>query len=237
MSRPRTGPPSRAAVLLAGAALLGALSMVVVLAEALRPPPAAPPPDLAAEPPSDPRIEVECPQPQPREGQERRGDTAVGTVVEVTANELYDCPETFDGQRVRYRGEVVGAVLQRDDGAWLQLNDDAYARGLGQLPAHREFRGGNAGVGVFVPPAVAERITIVGGPDAAGDVLTVEGVFHRVDADTVEVAIIRADEGEITTRGTPVSYPTLPARRNVAWALALLCAVVVVGERIAARRR
>ncbi|HVM18326.1 MAG TPA: hypothetical protein VM307_00030, partial [Egibacteraceae bacterium] len=116
-------PASRRKVLLWAAFAGLVIAGIVAGAEALRYPH---PTDTAVTAPdpqetevaTDIRDPVECPEPLPREGQEREGGTP-GGISRRTSNELYDCPEFYDEQRIRYRGEVVGAVLRRDEGAWV----------------------------------------------------------------------------------------------------------------------
>lgn len=248
---PSTTPPERPVprprvllwTLLAAALLAG----VVAAAEALRHPlPEGFDPDIGlAEDTSDPRLPIRCEDTIPREGQRRAGgdgDTGQvrGVTPLVTSSQLYDCPEVYDGVTVRYVGEVVGAVLERDGGAWVQLNDDIYGGGpdgLGPLPAHRDYRGGNAGIGVFIPPGLAERISWVGGPDAQGDRLEITGTFQRVDPVSAEVAIIRADVGRITVAGGPFTEPPLPERRVIGLVIAAIALALTVLERLLARRR
>lgn len=202
--------------------LLGGVVAVVVvvwlLAEALRPP-GIPTFD---EPLSDPRIPVECPS-QPPSG-----------VPLVTSSELYDCPDVFDGVRVGYRGEVVGEVLVRGDEAWVQLNDDVYAGDIGPLPAHRDFRGGNAGIGVRIDAETAHAITHVGGPNTRGDIIELTGLFRRVDEVTSEVTVIEAATADIVVRGVPFDRPLRPDRAVVAAVLFVLLGVL---WRVDVRRR
>ncbi len=235
------GPVPRGRVLGAALAALLGLGGIVALTEALRHPvPGGAPrvPELSARD-GDPRAETACDESLPREGLPRAapGDDPAAAPVTVTSNELYDCPQAFDGMRVRYRGEVVGAVLRRDGGAWVQLNDDVYGGTLGPLPAHRDYRGGNAGVGVFVPATVADEITSVGGPQARGDVVEVVGAFNRVDAASAESSVIRAERGAVVVAGQPFIDPLLPERRPVAAVVLLLAAAMTVAERLARRRR
>lgn len=243
-SRGERGSGNRAPVARARVAAGAAVTVLVVaalvgLTEGLRHPASDGDPVLVDDAAADPRIDVECPEPQPREGVER--DQAVigppEEVVAVSSNDLYDCPSTYDGRMVRYQGEAVGAALGRRDGAWVQVNDDVYADLLGPLPAHREFRGGNAGVGVLLPRALADRIAVFGGPDTHGDLVEVVGVFHRVDPQTREVAVIRAGSGEVLRRGQAVVQPRLLDRRVAAALLGLAAVGVVAAERLAARRR
>jgi hypothetical protein len=216
---------------------LSFLVAVIGLAETLRHPlPEGLPPDVAEDEGGDPRDALECPEPEPREGVERDGAAVGDAVFEVLSNNLYDCPETFNGRKVRYTGEVVGAVLQRGDGAWVQLNDDLYAGDLGPLPAHRDFRGGNAGVGVFIPDSAVAGITWVGGHAAQGDVLEVVGVFHRVDPQAHEVAIIRAEEVEVVREGGPFEHPVLRDRQVAAVITGLLALGFLVAQVRRSRR-
>ncbi|CAN5906646.1 hypothetical protein BH23ACT10_BH23ACT10_33750 [soil metagenome] len=233
---PRRRPIPRPRVALAGLGLLAILGAIVLLGEVLRHPyePNVVPPDQRVG--SDPRDEIMCPEPQPREGQERDSTSDSLEPVAVSSNELFDCPQTYDGRRVVYRGEAVGALLERDIGVWTQLNDDAYAGDIGPLPAHRDYRGGNAGVGVLLPPEVAAQIRFIGGPQTRGDVLEVHGIFHRVD-DTGEVAVIRADNGQVATRGEPNPDPPLTDRRVAAWIAIVAAIAMIVAERVVAIRR
>ena len=187
-------------------------------------------------PGGDPRDEVACEEPPPREGQPRQEVTVEG-FPRVTSNQLYDCPQTYDETTVRYRGEVVGAVLRRGDTAWVQLNDDDYADVLGPLPTHRDFRGGNAGVGVLIPEDLAEEITVVGGPETQGDVLEVTAVFNRVDAGTGEVAVLRAIRGEVVSTGSRYDNPLLLDRLIVAAVVGPAAATLLLWRRVQDRRR
>jgi hypothetical protein len=220
-------------------ALLVLLSGTVGLVEALRHPalevPHAPPPDPEA---ADPRIPLDCPEPEPREGVERPDEPLRGMPERrVTSSQLYDCPDFWDGRPVRYRGEVVGAVLRRGDRAWVQLNDDVYAETLGPLPAHRDYRGANAGVGINIPRAAADQISMVGGPAAHGDLVEIRGVFRRVDAETREIAVIHATDVGIVRSGRAVTTPVLVDRAVAAYVVLMIAAAVAVAERLVARRR
>ncbi|MPZ89641.1 MAG: hypothetical protein GEU81_16590 [Nitriliruptorales bacterium] len=239
--RPETAirPVARLRVAAGAAVALAMIAGIVLLAETLRHPPPSggpPVPELDA-PEADPRTPVECEGQDPREGRARAQTEAEPVAREVTSNELYDCPHDWDGRLVRYRGEAVGAVLQRSHGAWVHLNDDIYGDPIGPLPTHRDYRGGNAGIGVLVPLELARSISFVGGPQAQGDILEVIGTFHRVDPASAEVAVIRADQGLIAATGQPITDPTLPDRRAVAVILVVLALAAVIAERMVARRR
>lgn len=226
-------------LLVAAIALVG----VVTLAEALRPPFRAEEevvPDGGGQLASDPRETVDCTLPRPREDRPRHPDRAMGpatSAVDVSSTALLDCPQTFDGLRVRLQGEVVGGLLERDEGAWVQLNDGAYADTVGPLPSHRLYVGSNSGIGVFVPDALAEEISVIGGPRTRGDVLTISGVFHRVDDASAEVAVVRARTGEVLAPGGPLQEPVLWDRAVAAGGFAVLAGALVGLERWVSRRR
>lgn len=234
---PHHRPIPRLIVAVWALALTALFGGVIVLGEVLRHPYDVPD-DLAEEqlPGADPRDELECPDPEPREGRVRDSGASPAAPVRVSSNNLFDCPEAYDDRTVVYRGEVVGALLQRDIGVWAQLNDDVYADVVGPLPAHRDYRGGNAGVGVLLPPAAIDQVSFIGGPQTRGDVLEVRGTFHRVD-ETGEVAVIRADSAQLMDDGEPFPDPPLDDRRWAAWIAVVVALSLVVTERAVARSR
>lgn len=119
-----------------------------------------------------------------------------GPVGLITSASATSCPRRFEGRVVGYVGEVVGEVLHREGGAWVQVNDDAYALKVGPLPAHREFAGTNSGLAVWLPGDLHTVVERPGRRGLRGDVIAVEGVFHRVDPD---------DGGGLTIRATSAS--------------------------------
>jgi hypothetical protein len=128
-------------------------------------------------------------------------------------------------------------VLRRGEVAWVHLNDDVYAGDVGPLPAHRDYQGGNGGIGVRIPADLAEEIDWVGSGRARGDVLEVVGTFHRVHAESREPAVIVATGGRVVRRGEPFTDPILPDRAVAAGVLSALALLLVGAERVVARRR
>ena len=76
---------------------------------------------------------------------------AGGEGVAVTSAELLDDWRELDGRKVVFRGEAVGDVMRRGDFAWITVNDDPYSRKA--LLEGGELRGGNSGIGVWLPAA------------------------------------------------------------------------------------
>lgn len=142
--------------------------------------------------------------------------------VEVTSSELFDCPRLYDGALVHYRGEAIAGVLRRGERAWVHLNDDAYALESGPLAEHRTALGGNAGIAVSLPIAVADAITHTGGAAAQGDILDVTGRFQRADVTDGGGPTIQAEHARIESVGRPL-------RRQVTPRLAITAAVLALG--------
>lgn len=239
MSRGHREPVRRRRVLAGTALALVFLAGLVALAEGLRhpgPPGELPVGDDAA---TDPRMPRACPEPTPDEARERPTATLAprGEPVAVTSNDLLDCPEHYDRRAVRYRGEAIGALLPRRNGTWVQVNDDAYAGEVGPLPAHRQYHGPNAGVGVLLSPRLADQVATVGGPRTRGDVIEVVGMFRRVDPGSREVTVVHADSMKVIRPGEPRPDPPLRGRQVAGVLLAVLAAGMVATQRLVARRR
>lgn len=215
------------------------LAGLISLAEGLRHPPqeSADAGELDAQD-RDPRVDPDCPAPEPREDTPREEPTIASPVdpVEVSADELLNCPQSFDRRTVLYRGEAIGGLMDRRDGTWVQVNDDAYAT-AGPLPAHHDYRGENVGIGVFLPADLDHGIGTVGGPQTRGDLVEVVGVFRRVDPQSHEVTVIRASSAEIVRPGEALADPPLRRRQAAAGLLSVLAAAMVTIERAVARRR
>lgn len=215
------------------------LASIIGVAELLRHPgPAGRPPQPESEA-ADPRVNLDCPELEPREGRDRSGSVLGPDAppVEASSAILRECPETFDEATVVYEGEAVGGLLDREGGTWTQLNDDAYAGATGPLPTHRTFRGANSGIGVFLPDELAVDVRTVGGRATRGDVLAVEGTFHRIGRSSGEVAVIEARSVEVVRRGESIEDPVLWDRRVAAAILGVLAATVAVVQQWVSRRR
>jgi hypothetical protein len=145
---------------------------------------------------------------------ERRSDVVPGG--RVSSAGLVACPQAFDQASVTYVGEVVGHLMDRAEGAWVQVNDDAYALQHGPLPAHDVSAGVNSGVTVWLPTELHERLTGLGGPERRGDVVLVTGTVNRTDPADGGGMTIRAAELEILAESTPLEAETHVVQAGVA---------------------
>jgi hypothetical protein len=155
----------------------------------------------------------------------------------VTSSRVLECPDAFDGHAVTYIGEVIGDVLHRSDGAWVLMNDDAYALEVGPLASHGEFRGTNSGLSVWLDGDLADLVEQPGGPDWRGDVLEVEAILHRTDRHDGGGLTLRANEARVLAPAVPLSLPVNRPQAIAAGALSLLALGLVGYERAVARRR
>jgi len=100
---------------------------------------------------------------------------AAGKAEEVSTADLLNEWEKYDGQEVIFKGEAVGDVMRRGDYAWITVNDDFYSREA-RLEAG-ELRGGNSGMGIWLPIEEADKIKKLGRYGTVGDFVEVRGVF------------------------------------------------------------
>lgn len=154
----------------------------------------------------------------------------------VSSTQVYRCPLAFDGAQVTFIGEAIGELLPRDDGAWLQVNDDAYALEVGPLVGHRERVGFNRGLSVWLPDGLHEQVDTFGRSAQRGDVLEVRGTIHRADPDDGGGLTLRADDLEVRAEGVAVEPPLHRAQAVVAAVLAVLAIAAMVWARLSRRR-
>lgn len=164
-------------------------------------------------------------------------ETVEGPVGRVSANEVNLCPRRFDGRLVTYLGEVVGDVLQRSGGAWVQINDDAYGLVSGPLPSHRDFSGTNSGLAVWLPAEIVEDVHTPGRRGVRGDIVRIVGVLHRADPQDGGGLTIRAREIRLLSPAVSVPQPVHRDQAIAAAAVSLLAiGLIIYGRRVSSLR-
>jgi hypothetical protein len=149
----------------------------------------------------------------------------------LTSSLAFACPRLFDGRSVIFVGEVVGDVLRRDGGAWVQVNDDAYALERGPIGPHRERLGTSSGLAVWLPDGLHETLGDPGRYGRRGDLVQVSGDFLRADPADGGGMAVRARELELLSPSTPVTETlNLPLALAAGGAL-LLTSVLLVWSR------
>lgn len=79
----------------------------------------------------------------------------------VFLNDLINNSKYYDGKTVNIQGEALLEVMEREGGAWININDGSNAMGL------------------WLPLVEAGKIKKFGDYHTVGDQLKVEAIFHR----------------------------------------------------------
>lgn len=75
----------------------------------------------------------------------------------TTTSELLADPESWDGRTVVVTGELVGDYGERNNGTWMQVNDDPYAES--PLLETGVLLGTNSGMSVLIPSDLVDEDT------------------------------------------------------------------------------
>lgn len=117
---------------------------------------------------------------------------------------LIEHPDRYDGKQVVFRGEAIGDVMERSDGAWININDDAYSR----QGRKRRLAGYNSGQSVLVSDKKAARaVKRLGDYNNRGDIVEVTGIFQKADPDHGGDMMIAADSLRIVKPGFAIPHP------------------------------
>jgi hypothetical protein len=162
--------------------------------------------------------------------------SSVGPDQRVASATVRSCPLAFDGLQLRYAGELVGDLLRREGGAWVLVNDDAYALEVGPLTTHRDGRGTNSGLTVWLPDDLVELVTGLGRPGHRGDVVELTGTVVRTDPTDGGGLTLRATAMDVLAPAVPVTEPLHVPQLVAALALCLLALVLGVARRRAEAR-
>jgi hypothetical protein len=224
---------SRAAITQAAVAVLLIAAVAWLLAHLARTPPTA---ELGESLPglADPHIHLACDDPMPPPRPQRDDADTIEPVGRAISGEVMACPRQFDGHVVEYVGEVVGDVLRRRGGAWMLVNDDAYALEAGPLGLHRRPRGTNTGLAVWLPDPMPGLVGSPGRSGVRGDVIRVVGVLHRTDPEDGGGLTIRATTAELVAPAERAPEPF--DREQALFALLLMALAVGVTVRERSRR-
>ena len=168
---------------------------------------------------------------------EREGPVAAtDSTRRAPSGAVLESPFAFDGLRVRYVGEVVGDVLQRDGGSWVLLNDDDYALRTGPLGAGGEAAGTNSGLSVWLPDPLDELATVPGRAGVRGDVLDVVATVQRADPADGGGLTLRVDDATLLAPAVELEDPVHWRQVGAAIALGVLALGLTLRDRTRRRR-
>ncbi|HAJ57652.1 MAG TPA: DNA-binding protein [Candidatus Omnitrophica bacterium] len=123
----------------------------------------------------------------------------------VQSNDLIANAKSYDGKTVEYEGELVGDILRRKDFAWLNVYD------------------GQNAIGVWSSNALLAPVKWAGGYEKKGDMLGINGIFHRACPEHGGGLDIHAQSIVLLKEGSRVLRPI--ERKRVLW-LGLLLGVL-----------
>ncbi len=81
--------------------------------------------------------------------------------MSISSNELIENAIKYDKQIVIYSGEVIGDIMKRGDGAWINVSD------------------GNNAIGIWLPYSETKIIKYTGQYSYIGDTVKIEGIFNK----------------------------------------------------------
>ncbi len=155
------------------------------------------------------------------------------TAEVVDSTTLIKKARLFDGRVVTYRGEVIGDIMVRDDGVWLNVNDDAYSRQGERFV----LAGYNQGQSVLAPPGTEDRIKRAGRYDWRGDYIEIVGVFRRSSAKHGGTMLIEARSVKILEPGFRLEHPISRKKLVIAAGFLAIAALVLWLSQGASRAR
>lgn len=149
----------------------------------------------------------------------------------ISSAQVYACPAAYDRLEATFVGEAVGEILPRDSGGWLQVNDDDYALETGPVSFHRDLRGFNTGLSVWLPDHLHGRVDGLGRSGQRGTVLLLTGTLVRADVLDGGGITFRADDAEVLAPSVPVPQPLHVPQAVAAAVLAVLAAGALLWAR------
>jgi hypothetical protein len=126
----------------------------------------------------------------------------------VPVSQLVSRAKDFDARNIVVQGEVLGDLMQRGEYVWLNLMDDGTA------------------IGVWARAKDLPEIGYLGGYWAKGDILRVEGIFHRACPDHGGDLDLHAVSITTVQKGSPAIVETRKGRVAMAIGFCLTGAVL-----------
>lgn len=144
---------------------------------------------------------------------------------DVSIGELIETGAEFSGVEVVVEGELIGDYGFRDDGSmWTQLNGDVYA--TSPILEGESAEGGNLGIGVRVPAAMARDLDPPGGYRVRGPIVRLTGIWKYHDP-------ARQGESFLDVQGLEVVEPGRALTEDVNWWTILSGALLLVAAAVA----
>lgn len=138
----------------------------------------------------------------------------------VPVADLLEDPTGFSGT-ITVVGELIGDYGFRHDGSmWTQLNDDSYT--TAPVLDGGELTGGNVGVAVRIPQALADGLDPPGGYRVRGPVVRATGTWRYHDPDRLGETYIDVGSLELIEPGRVLSESPHPLALGAGIALIVI---------------
>ncbi len=135
----------------------------------------------------------------------------------VDSNKLLYDAVSINDKTISYTGEIIGDIMVRADGTWLNISD------------------GTNAIGVFLPSSISIGDLTPGNYQHTGDQVTITGTFHRACPDHGGDLDVHAQSLTLVGKGKPVIHAFRPVK--AAMALFLLPPVAWMTSIILRRNR
>ena len=127
-----------------------------------------------------------------------------------SSDDLIKDAKKWDKENVTYRGEAIAAVMNRGAFAWINLND------------------GDNAIGVWCSSKLLSKVNFLGDYKHKGDILEVEGKFHRACPMHGGDLDIHAYSVKVVKPGHRISEEIDALRANVSAVLFLLTIATII---------
>jgi hypothetical protein len=129
----------------------------------------------------------------------------------ISSTELITNPKEYDGKEIVYEGEVIGEVMPRRQGVWVNVND------------------GDNSLGVWMSPQQARVIDYKGSYKTKGDILRIKGIFHYACPEHGGDLDIHANSVQNIKSGWQIQERMIPAKRSLLIILiVILCLILIL---------
>jgi len=138
----------------------------------------------------------------------------------VLVSELIEHAGLYDGKAVEFQGEALGDKMPRGEGVWVNIADSD-----------------GVGLGIWLKPADAGKITILGSYKYQGDKVAIQGVYRRSCEFHWGETDLHATSCEVIQPGYPTRH-RVPFTRLwiLGWLFFITVVLVVIWRRIFKRK-
>ena len=128
----------------------------------------------------------------------------------ISSTELIQNSRKYDGEEVVFEGEVIGEVMPRGDGVWVNVNDAENS------------------IGIWMPHELAATIEYKGGYNVKGDILKIKGIFNRACVQHGGDLDIHAISLEKIKTGWQRQEKIILAKRNILIILSVILCLILI---------